>query len=120
MRTSHTTPTYTRFDDKKSLERNKAVIRQFRNWLEGRMTNQQIREYYYRLGKERRAEGFILSELLSALSLTRKHFWEFALSQGIWNTTIDIYMALELERNMMLFFDRAAYHMAVGYEAAKH
>ncbi|MBA1340532.1 MAG: hypothetical protein C5S40_00090 [ANME-2 cluster archaeon] len=57
-----------------------------------------------------------MSEVLSALSLSRKHIWEFALSQGMWNKPIDIYMALELERRMMLFFDNASYHIARGFE----
>ncbi len=58
-----------------------------------------------------------MSEVISALSMTRKHIWEFALSQQMWTKTIDIYMTLELERRMMLFFDKAAYHIVKGYEA---
>ena len=61
-------------------------------------------------------EGFKQSELLSALSLIRKYIWEFALSQGMWQKTIDIYRTLELERRMMLFFDKASYHVCKGYE----
>jgi hypothetical protein len=34
----------------------------------------------------------------------------------MWSKTIDIYMTLELERRMMLFFDKAAYHVAKGFE----
>ena len=57
------------------------------------------------------------SEVISALSLIRKNIWEFALSQGLWNETIDIYTALELERRMMLFFDKAAFYLSRGYES---
>lgn len=114
--TNHTTPTFARFDSAASFARNKTAIRQFSGWLEGKFTNQQIRDYYQKLGAERKAEGFALSEVLSAITLTRKHIWEFALTQGIWNRTIDIFMTLELERNMMLFFDKVAYHVAVGFE----
>jgi hypothetical protein len=63
-----------------------------------------------------RQEGYALSEVLSALTLTRKYIWEFALSPGMWDKTIDIYMALELERRMMLFFNKAAYYISRGYE----
>ena len=65
---------------------------------------------------EIKAEGFNLSEVLSALSLSRKNIWEFALDQGMWNKPIDIFMAIELERRIMLFFDKAAYHIAKGFE----
>lgn len=116
VRSNHTTPTFARFDAAASFARNKTAIRQFSEWLEGRFSNQQIRDYYQKLGSERKAEGFALSEVLSAITLTRKHIWEFALTQGIWNRTIDIFMTLELERNMMLFFDKVSYHVAVGFE----
>ncbi len=36
--------------------------------------------------------------------------------RGMWDKAIDIYMALELERRMMLFFDKAAYYIARGFE----
>jgi 8-oxo-dGTP diphosphatase len=116
VRTNHTTTTYAKFDLEKSLKRNKTILLHFRKWLQGKFPNQEIAEYYQALGANRRAEGFILSEVLSAISLTRKHMWEFALTHGIWNRTIDIYMSLELERNMMLFFDKVAYHVTAGYE----
>jgi hypothetical protein len=68
------------------------------------------------LGRKRKKEGFGLSEVISALSLLKKHIWEFALSNGMWSKTIDIYMLLELERRISLFFDKATYYVAAGYE----
>jgi 8-oxo-dGTP diphosphatase len=119
VRSNHTTPTYARFDLEKSLERNKTILRHFRQWLQGKFSNQEITVHYQALGTTRKAEGFSLSEVLSAISLTRKHVWEFALSQGMWNRTIDIYTSLEMERNMMLFFDKVAYHVTAGYESGE-
>jgi len=116
VRVNHTTKMYAKFDAASSLERNKTVIRQFRKWLAGKFSNHEIRDFYQKLGADRKAEGFALSEVLSALSLTRKHIWDFSLTQGMWNRTIDIYMAMELERHMLIFFDKAAYHFSVGYE----
>jgi 8-oxo-dGTP diphosphatase len=117
--TRKSTPTYARFDPETTFERNKNVIRQFGNWLGGSYTDKDMKRFYRKLGKDRRKEGFSLSEVLSALSLNRKYIWEFALSQGMWNKAIDIYMVLELERRMMLFFDRASFHIAKGYEKAQ-
>jgi ADP-ribose pyrophosphatase YjhB (NUDIX family) len=119
IRTNHSTPTYARFDLETSLERNKTIMRHFRKWLQGKFSNKEIAKYYQALGATRKMEGFRLSEVLSAVSLTRKHIWEFALSHGMWNRTIDIYMSLELERNMMLFFDKVAYHVTAGYESGE-
>jgi len=110
------TSTYANFDPETSFSRNKAVLRQFGKWLGGSYSDKEIKKFYRELGRDRKSEGFSLSEVLSALSLTRKCIWEFALSQGLWDKTINIYMVLELERRMMIFFDKAAYHIARGFE----
>ncbi|MCD4772750.1 MAG: NUDIX domain-containing protein [Bacteroidales bacterium] len=110
------TPHYHLFDKQKLLERSQIVISQLSKWLSMDYNKHDIRNFYKQLGNERRKEDFALSEVISSLSLIRKHIWEFALSRGIWNTTIDIYIALELGRRMMLFFDKATYYVSIGYE----
>lgn len=110
------TATYGKHDPDTSFMRNKDVVKHFGDWLGGLYSDRDIRNFYNRLGQDRKKEGYALSEVLSALTLTRKYIWEFALSQGMWDKTIDIYMALELERRMMLFFDKAAYYISRGYE----
>jgi hypothetical protein len=117
IRSNKSSPTYAQADPESTLQRNLIVVGQFGKWLSGFYNDDDIRNYYRKLGSERKKEGFALSEILSAISLTRKYIWEFALSQRLWNSTIDIYMTLELERRMMLFFDRASYYAARGYEA---
>jgi ADP-ribose pyrophosphatase YjhB (NUDIX family) len=115
--TNKSTPTYSIADPGPTLKRNMEVISQYGKWLSGYHDDHDIRNFYRKLGQERKKEGFALCEILSAISLTRKYIWEFALSQRMWTSTIDIYMTLELERRMMLFFDRAVYYAARGYES---
>lgn len=114
--TSHSTATYRTFDEKKLYKRFNRVLSNLGQWLAGGLEGDEIRNHYTALGEKRKSEGFALSEVLSSLSLARKHIWEFALSRGIWQKTIDIYMTLELERRLMLFFDKAAYYITKGYE----
>lgn len=114
--TNKSTPTYATSDSEVSLQRILWVIGQFEKWLGGYYSKKELRKYYRQLGSERKKEGFSLSEILSAISLTRKHIWEFALSQQMWTSTFDIYSTLELERRMMLFFDRASFYAARGFE----
>jgi hypothetical protein len=116
VQTNPSTPTYKKFNPKTSFSRNKMVVSQYSKWLGEEYSSKELRDFYTQLGADRKKEGFALSEVISALSLTRKHIWEFALSHNIWNKTIDIYMTLELERRMMLFFDKASYYVAKGYE----
>lgn len=111
------TPHYHRFDPKRLFNRVNRVFSHFGKWLEGSYKGKDIESFYTDLGKCRKKEGFALSEVISALSLSRKHIWEFALSQGIWHKTIDIYMALELEQRIMIFFDKAAFYTSRGYES---
>lgn len=91
--------------------------RYYIEWLSGKLKDTDIRKHYFELGARRREQGHTISELLSALSLIRKHIWEFALTRGMWQKTIDIYRTLELERRMMLFFDRATYYVCKGFES---
>lgn len=116
VQTNRSTPTYHHFDQELLYHRVFLVISHFSDWLSGSYRGQDIITYYMHLGRTRKREGFGLSEIISALSLTKKHIWEFALSQGMWNRTIDIYTIMELERRISLFFDRATYHVAKGYE----
>ncbi len=116
VNTRKSTPSYAKYDPQALFSRNNEVIRQFDDFLGGKYSDKDIRKFYRKLGKDRKKEGFALSEVLSALSLSRKCIWEFALSHGMWDKPIGIYIALELERRMMLFFDKAAYHISRGYE----
>lgn len=88
-------------------------------WLGGRYADFDIHRFYLALGRNGRTRGFPLSELLSAISLIRKHIWELAMKQGTWQKTVDLYMTFELERRLVIFFDRAAYYTARGYEGTE-
>ena len=115
-RCNRSTPTYHDFDQEALYRRVFLVISHFGKWLKGSYGGQDIITYYTNLGKERKMEGFRLSEVVSALSLTKKHIWEFALSRETWSRTIDIYMVLEFAKRISIFFDRAAHYVAKGYD----
>lgn len=94
------------------------ILSHFGSWLGGVYKDSEIRGYYNELGRESRKEGLALSNVLSTLSLIKKHLWEFALSQGMWHKTLDIYMNLELNRRIVIFFDKAVFYTTQGYETA--
>lgn len=114
--TNASTPNYKKFDHATLFKRINTVLSQFEEWLGGQYYNKDIHNFYYNLGKRRKKEGFKISEVLSALSLTKKHLWEFALSHNMWVKTIDIYRTLELDRRVVIFFDKAAYYVCKGFE----
>jgi ADP-ribose pyrophosphatase YjhB (NUDIX family) len=116
IRTTASTPHYAAMRPEDLLGRASTALTQFGRWLQSDQNNEEIRDFYLAIGRERRAAGVPLHEVLSSLSLLRKHVWTFARGQGIWRRPIDVYRVLELDRRIALFFDRAAYHAARGWE----
>jgi ADP-ribose pyrophosphatase YjhB (NUDIX family) len=93
-----------------------SILSHFGSWMGGVYKDSEFREYFSALGQESHKDGIALSNVLSTLSLIKKHLWEFALSQGMWQKTIDIYMTLELNRRIVIFFDKAVFYTTQGYE----
>ncbi len=92
------------------------ILSQFGKWLNGYYNDTDIRDLYMKLGKGSKKEGLLLSEVLSAWGLLRKHTWEYALSGGVWKRPIDVYSALELDQRILAFFDKATIYTSKGYE----
>ncbi|TFG91783.1 MAG: hypothetical protein E4H15_05165 [Syntrophobacterales bacterium] len=71
------------------------------------------------MGAQRRKEGFALSEVIQALITTRRYLWLKVLSDGLLDTALDLHKGLDLNNRVVLFFDRAIYFTAKGYEKGK-
>ena len=117
---NRSTPTYQSFDRDRLRRQARDVLILFSTWAgelhkDRAVRSVDIQSYFIGFGKGKRREGFTLHEILSALSLKRKHIWEFALSHGISKKPLDIYMAFEFDRRMMIFFDRATFYSTMGY-----
>lgn len=114
VRSHPTTPTYHSFADQALLERVHNVYANLGKWL-GEGTTE-IERYYTDMGMQRYREGFRLSEVLSALFLTKRILWDCVMSEGLMDSALSLYQTLELDNRVVLFFDKAAYYVAVGYE----
>jgi len=110
------TPTYHTYDNKKLYQRAFEVYSQLGKWISRETTKKDIAEHYTALGSQRRKEGFALSEVIQALIITRRHVWLKVLSEGLLDTALDLYKALELNNRVVLFFDRAIFFTITGYE----
>lgn len=119
VRSNPTTRSYARADPDYMFERASTALKQFVRWLGGSEADQEVRAFYRALGTRRRADGFELREVLSALMLLRKHIHALARRQGVWQSTIDVYRVLELDRRVVLFFDRAIYHAVRGFSSGR-
>jgi hypothetical protein len=109
-------PTYHSYDNVELYERAYRVFSQLGKWISRETTKEEIAQIYKALGAERRKEGFALSEVIRALILIRRNLWRKVMEEGLLDTSYDLYQAIELNDRVTLFFDRAIFYTAVGYE----
>jgi ADP-ribose pyrophosphatase YjhB (NUDIX family) len=114
-----TTPSYRNVPPETLLEKARLTLSKLSGWLKDESTGLEIKEFYQTLGRERRSQGFSLAEVISALTLLRKHIWLFVNGQGVWERPIDVYRVLELEQRVIAFFDKAMFHTVLGFELTK-
>ena len=118
VQSNPSSPSYAKVD-KDELHANAATaLSQFTEWLRSTENDEEIGRFYRRIGALRRAQGVGQHEILSGLTLLRKHVWTWARDNGVWEKPIDVYRVLELNRRIVLFFDKALYQVAVGYAGA--
>jgi ADP-ribose pyrophosphatase YjhB (NUDIX family) len=115
-----TTASYAGFDYDDIYPRAYRVVSQFGQWmLSSPDAMSTVWDYYRGVGRKRHEEGFQLSEVLSAMSLTRKHIFAHVLPRGgAWNKKFAMFSAIEFMWRVNLFFDKATYYITLGYEEA--
>jgi len=110
-------PTYRSYDEGKLYERAFSVYSQLGKWLSDETKKEEIRDIYFTLGKERREEGFKLSELFLALAITRRVLWLKIPKTDLLDDVSNLHDGIVLSNNTILFFDRAMFYAAQGYES---
>lgn len=118
VRANPSTPSYQALAETLLLARATRSLAQFTRWLRGDVADDEVRAFYRDLAGQYRPQGFGLPEVLSALTLLKKHIWTALWTHGVGERPIDSYRVLEFNRRMALFFDKAMYHLARGYELA--
>jgi hypothetical protein len=116
IRRDANTLTYRRFDQVALYERAFRVFSQLGKWISRETSKEEVARDYMALGEARRREGFALSEVIQALILIRRNLWRKIMDEGLMDTTYDLYQAIELNNRVALFFDRAIFYTACGYE----
>ncbi len=116
MTTSPSTAEYHNYEGRKLYIICDKILSQITLWMGGLNDVNRIKSFYTKLGRERKRADYKISEVLSALSLIRKHIWDIALTQDDWHKTIDLYVTFELQRRMTVFFDLATFYLTRGYE----
>ena len=103
------TATYHRFFREAIHLRVYDVYKDLGSWLNSK-AEEDIEARYTELGKQRHAEGVPLSEVVYALTLTKYHLRDYIRVAGLVDSAIDLYQALDLQRLLGQFFDKAVYY----------
>ncbi|HXZ81858.1 MAG TPA: hypothetical protein VEG30_18160 [Terriglobales bacterium] len=93
------------------------VYKNLTDWLLNK-TEEDIEATYKHLGRRRWEQGVRFDHLYWALIVVKENLWDFLQEEGVAETQINLYGALELLHLTEQFFDRAIYHAAVGYREA--
>jgi hypothetical protein len=109
-------PRYRGFDQNEIFARAYRVYSQLGRWISRETTREEMASYWTDLGRQRRREGFPFSEIVLSLCHIRRLLWEKVQTEGLMDTALDLYQAIDLHNRVVLFFDRAIYFSAVGYE----
>ena len=96
-------------------ERVYEIYRHLGEWLLGK-NELDIEHRYREIGARRARQHVPLSEVVQAIVLTKENLWEFLKSEAVMDRAIEIMGELELLQMLEMFFDRAIYYAAVGYE----
>ncbi len=118
VRQSKYTPTYHRFPEELLFERAMAIYERLGYWLSPETKKEEVRHFYMNLGQRRFQEGFKLDEVIMAIILLKRYLWLEVLSEGLTSTNLELYQALELNNQVVLYFDRSIYYTTQGYMEA--
>lgn len=77
--------------------------------------NDIIRHYFFEAGRMRRKQGLPPEDMVRGIQLAREVVWEFVEEQGEFESSMSLYQALNLHRQIVNFFDWMLVYAMDGY-----
>lgn len=115
VRADPATPAYASYPDTDELLRDtEALYHYLATWLRHGKWDPRIDPHYQRIGRDRRKEGFPLSQIIAAIVLAKRTLWD----RLVEDKQLSVALELEVTRAISRFYDQAIYHTVVGYEGA--
>ena len=113
VRKEQTTPSYHTYPDGDELRRDTTALYHYLAlWLRTGEWDPRIDDHYHRIGRDRRAAGFSISEVISAILLAKRHLWNGIIA----SKQLSVALELQVSKAISLFYDKAIYHTILGYE----
>ena len=117
VRSSDATPDYYLVPDEDLRERAYEIYRHLGDWLITR-DEFDLEQRYEKIGARRAQQNVPLSQVIWAIVLTKDNLWEFLKLHSEMDRPVEAFGELEMLPMLDLFFNRATYFAAVGYEKA--
>jgi len=111
------TAAYHALSDENLHERALDLLRNLGQWL-GARTEFAVKNQYEAFGRRRFQEKIPLSQVLLALGTGKSQLLNFIRGAATAESAADLPLEYELCLSISLFFDKAIYHAAAGYEDA--
>jgi hypothetical protein len=74
-------------------------------------------DLFHDVGRRRKRERVPLTEVIRAIQLARSVLWQYVMEQGVFDSTVNLYQAINLHRQFVQFFDWAVLYAVEAYEA---
>jgi hypothetical protein len=118
VRSSDATPDYYLVPDEDLKDRVYEIYRHLGDWLITR-DEFDLEPQYEKIGARRANQNIPFSQVAWAIVLTKDNLWEFLKLHSEMERPVEVFGELEMLELFDLFFDRAIYFAAVGYEKAR-
>lgn len=92
------------------------VLKEFTVNVDRKTSADAIAERYVQFGTHCREEGVSYADMVRVLTLLKRHIWLFFQESNFAGQPFDVRSIVALNNRTALFFDRAIYHLLVGYE----
>jgi hypothetical protein len=118
VRSSEATPDYYLVPDEDLKDRVYEIYRHLGDWLITR-DEFDLEQRYEKIGARRAKQEVPFSQVAWAIVLTKDNLWEFLKLHSEMDRPVEVFGELEMLQMLDMFFDRAVYFAAVGYEKAR-
>ena len=120
VRRSEVTKRYHALSPDQLLSRHTRVFRNLALWLEQSLSRAELSRFFEEIGRERHQEKVPLCEVNYALLTAKRDFWELVRSQGLLDSSLEFYQAMELMSSIDHFFDLGNFYIIRGYLQSIH
>jgi len=115
VRKAENLKTYNALSDDALLKINSKVYRTLALWFQKEIDKNSIGAFFVNIGKERRKQGFAVSEVSYALFLSQRAVQEYIINENLVDTSMALYTIMGLSSQVSDFFYLGSYYMVKGY-----